>query len=82
MSELESPETNCTVCIALGKITPATIVAAAADGMMWYECGQHDPEEHGKLLGEGEPRVAQEDLKAWRRRHGLYFPTRGEFLSE
>lgn len=82
MSSLEPLKVVCTVCMARDVKVPATNVATSADGSQWYECGAHGPEEHGKEFASDEQRVDLEDLTAWRRRHGLYFPTRGEFLSE
>lgn len=81
MSNLEPLKVFCTVCLARDVKAPATNVATSAEGSQWYECGAHGPKEHEEEFASGE-RVALEDLKEWRRRHGLYFPTRGEFLSE
>ncbi len=43
---MENPGRNCTVCNAKGKRRPAKYVATAADGLQWYECEAHAPDDN------------------------------------
>jgi hypothetical protein len=36
----------CTVCMAAGVRKAATHVATAQDGLQWFECGEHGPNDH------------------------------------
>lgn len=45
---------GCTVCIASRERIDqkkATFVATNPNGMQWFECDEHEPEEHGRVFG-------------------------------
>jgi len=42
----EVPPRVCTVCRLKGVRVPATLVAAAADGLEWFECDVHGETDH------------------------------------
>lgn len=60
----------CTVCLSRDRRVLATQIATAADGLQWYECDGHGPEDN---LAE-EPRVALEPIAEWYARNGLPVP--------
>ena len=57
------PPRVCTVCRLMGRRTPATVVAAAADGLEWFECDGHGVDAHP--YG---PRVATVAVAEWFKR--------------
>jgi hypothetical protein len=57
----------CLQCRTRGKRRTADTVAGAADGLEWFECGDHEPTDN---IG-GVTRVRSEPLKDWRARHGI-----------
>lgn len=62
------PARWCTSCAARdGKTSEAKFVAAAADGIEWYECGNHPPTDNAiQRL-----RVKLTPIDVWRAEHGL-----------
>lgn len=64
-------ERRCTVCLYLGKDTPARFVASGDETipghpMQWFECGEHSDHDHPDF-----PRKSLEPLEQWLERHGL-----------
>jgi hypothetical protein len=60
----------CTVCLGRDRRVPATQIAAGADGLQWFECDDHGPEDN---LAE-QCRVSLEPIAAWFARNGLPVP--------
>ena len=60
-------DTNCTTCLAKSKLVEARFVAGDADGLEWYECGQHKPDDNLA----GVTRQSLTPIAEWRKRHGL-----------
>jgi hypothetical protein len=67
-------ERNCTVCLPSGKRVRARFVARAADGLEWYECGEHAATENVA----GVLRVALTPIGAWFHANGLPCPNHAE----
>lgn len=65
----------CTVCLGLrGLRVAASHVARAADGLEWFECGQHEPTENvARVL-----RVRLTPIAEWFASMGLPMPTEAE----
>lgn len=63
----------CTVCNALGKVVAAQFVATLpATHLQWFECGEHDAADHGRVFSEDDTSARTlEPLAAWLRKHGL-----------
>jgi hypothetical protein len=61
----------CTVChLSKGELVPATHIATDADGMQWYECTGHGPDDHATAFGDvGRPRVHLETTESFFERH-------------
>ena len=56
-------ERACTVRAFDGRLVEARFVATATDGMQWFECDGHGPEEHANLCSlTGANRVDLEPL--------------------
>ncbi len=65
------PARVCTVCKGRGKREPATFVAAAADGLEWFECDGHGELDNGQydVRGFGSVRrVARVPIAEWFKR--------------
>jgi len=58
---------SCTACLAQSKRVAARLVATAADGLQWFECGAHEATDNVA----GVVRVESEPLEAWRARLAL-----------
>lgn len=62
----------CTVCLARGKPIAAGFVATLPPhGMQWFECGQHDAADHGRVFGEDTSARTLEPLADWLRKAGI-----------
>lgn len=43
---MKNPGRNCTVCLRHRTQVAARFVAKDAEGMEWYECGEHEPDDN------------------------------------
>lgn len=58
---MQNPGRNCTVCLANNARVDARFVATAADGLQWYECGEHEADDNvARTL-----RVSLEPIDEW-----------------
>ena len=63
-----NPTRFCTCCNANGvREVRARYVAADADGLEWFECGQHNDRENVARV----KRVSLTLIEEWYRKHGL-----------
>lgn len=57
----------CNTCLANGKSVRAQFVATDADGLMWFECDNHKPDDNVA----GTVRVTREPIDEFLVRHGM-----------
>lgn len=61
---------NCTVCNAQGIQRAATLVATLTR-LQWFECSEHQPEDHGAVFGSDSSARTVEPLGPWLARIGV-----------